>query len=161
VTVDGIEVPRAGQTIRALHGESLRREPRAASGATPLQDQPPCARRHAGAKAVLPLPASDVGLVGALHDEKTFGTEKSPLGGGRRAASIDEARPPTCPQPPGTVECAREEFPPLLSTPVEGCGGVRKHLQMPAFCPSSARCYARHPGHTTEELAAGWSTKSS
>jgi hypothetical protein len=44
---------------------------------------------------------------------------------------------------------------------VEGVKAVAKHLQMGVFCPSRGRCYARRPGHTTEELAAGWSTKSS
>src|ERR1022692_345085 len=98
---------------------------------------------------------------GSEQKEKLFGAEKSPLRGGRRAGSIDEARPPTCPHPPTTEECARKEFPPRFSTPVEGGEAVGKSLQIRVFCPSPGRCYARHPGHTTEELAAGWSTKSS
>src|SRR5207302_2413141 len=81
VAIDGVEVPRTGQAVRALHVESLRGELRAALRASLLQDQTPCTRRHPRAESVLALTAANVGLVGALH-------RKIPHAG-RRAASIE------------------------------------------------------------------------
>src|SRR4029077_19881567 len=39
-------------------------------------------------------------------------------------------------------ECGQSEFPPLLSTPVEGLTHLRKFLQIALFCPCRDRCYA-------------------
>src|SRR5205814_10292369 len=88
------------------------REPLAALGAAALQDQPPRARGHACAKAVLALPPAYVGLVGPLHERME--TKKEPPEGSRAqyrrvvadgcrafstAATAGEARAARLPRP--------------------------------------------------------------
>src|SRR5439155_1835138 len=72
--VDGIEVARAAEPVLALH--DLRRKALPALGAATLEDRTAGARRHAGTKAVPPLSAPHVGLVGPLQGECKEG-EKS------------------------------------------------------------------------------------
>ena len=92
VAIDRVEVPRAGQTVRAFHDSSLRgRERYAERRARPLSRRrlridPAGPRRHAGTKAVLALAAADVGLVGALHEceKSSRKAGKFPASGGER-----------------------------------------------------------------------------
>src|SRR5437870_8672177 len=118
--------------MRPAYAGRLGRETRAALGAAALEDHPPGLRGHAGAEAVLALTATNVGLVGALH-EKRLRTEKFPQAGGQRSVSIDDGRPPTSPQARRAQRCAAREFPPPLSTAVEGMGCRSKYLQISLF----------------------------
>lgn len=92
--VHGIEVPRARQAVPSLHGaDGLRRQPLAALVAATLDDRPAATRGHAVAEPVLPLPATDVGLIGALHGWM-LSSENAPSARSRAATrrrSIDEA----------------------------------------------------------------------
>src|SRR5262249_37501877 len=68
LAVNGVEVARARKTVPALHRRLLRRQALTALGAAPLQDLLTGTRRHAGAKAMLPLPPAHVRLISPLHD---------------------------------------------------------------------------------------------
>src|SRR5207247_5513049 len=65
VTVDSVEVARAGEAVLPLH--RLRAEALAALRAAALDDQAARARRHPGAEAVLALPPAHVWLIGPFH----------------------------------------------------------------------------------------------
>ena len=136
-----VEVPGAGQAVGALHGcqlsgsvpaSRLRGEASPALAAAALEDRPAGLRRHARTEAVLALAAADVGLVGALHDcEKARLCQKNPRR--RRGRAVSAAVSIATPLSTGFVHsrrraqaCGSREFPPHLSTPVEGFGRVGK-----------------------------------
>ena len=81
MTVNGVEVPRPGEAMAALHDRPLRGEPLPALGAAALEDRPPRARGHACPEAVLALPPAHVGLIGPLH-ERRMETERRAASGG-------------------------------------------------------------------------------
>jgi hypothetical protein len=110
---------------------------------------------------VLALAAADVGLIGALHTKENF--PKFPRSGDRRAASIDNKRPPLYPQANPLERSRTGEFPPLFSTAVEGLRASGKHLQSGAICSVFAGWYARRSWRFARrrDRTTGWSTKSS
>ena len=60
-------------------------EPRAALGTTPFEYRAPATGCHPGAKAVGSYPLDAAGLIGALHDPKTFLKNSDMAGVGRSA----------------------------------------------------------------------------
>src|SRR5262245_19182648 len=106
--------------------DTLRREPLAAAGTAALEDRAAGASRHAGAEAVLPLPAAHVGLISAFHRSERAGNCRRP-----RSRSIDNGlrkKLSTADAAEGTLSKvpARTEVPlrcrggqPTVSTPVE------------------------------------------
>src|SRR5207237_1190477 len=68
LTVDSVEISRAREAVPTLHRFGLRGKTLPAPRSAALQDRAAGTRRHARTKAVLALPPSNVGLVGAFHE---------------------------------------------------------------------------------------------
>jgi chromosomal replication initiator protein len=68
---------------------------------------------------------------------------KIPPGGGFARRSIAAARPRVYPQPTSSEQCGKGQFPPRLSTAVEGGCDSAKHLLTAPFCSKKAGWYAR------------------
>jgi len=88
LSIDRIEVLRPRQAVPALHRQGGRSggEALAPLGATALEDRLSGTRRHAGAKTVLALAATDVGLVRAFHSGALFVSDSSAATCGRGAS---------------------------------------------------------------------------
>src|SRR5581483_8805196 len=114
----------------------LRGELGAALAAAALQDGAAGLRRHAGTEAVLALAATDIRLVGALHERRKGSSlpEKSPpaAGRGRQYSHASSTGLSTSAKP---ADMPLEGVSP---TPVHSCGGIlaaQKRPANPAFLP--------------------------
>ena len=134
VAIDGVEVPRAGQTVGALHGQLTRGQRYAERRARPLARRrlrisAAGARRHARAEAVLALAASNVWLIGALHRVRKDRSREIPRSGRPRAASIAAAS--STDLSTGAERAAMRKRG-VSPTAFHSCGGISAALKMPA-----------------------------
>jgi len=134
LAIDSVEISRAREAVPTLHGVTLCGETLPAPRATALQDRAARARRHARTKAVLALPPSNIGLVGAFHEVEEGG--KCPEAEPWRA-SIDErwcTELSTRPQVRSASKC--DEPSPFLHRCGEGCGVPESPANGQHFIPS-------------------------